>query len=76
MPGNEPRGNSPARFNLISYFYATGSQTTRLFMTLIHAFIPPNLGAQFLEAGPRVEDTVVTSVQPVQGKPIKSQVQP
>lgn len=38
---------------------------------LIYAFIRlpnPNLGAQFLEAGPRVEDPVVTSVQPVQIK--------
>lgn len=75
MPGNEPLGNLQARFNLISYFYATRPQTTRL--PIIYAFIPPNLGAQFLEAGPRVEDPMVISVQPVQGKKIvKSQIQP
>lgn len=36
---------------------------------------PPDLGAQFLKAGPRVEDPVVTSVQPVQANTVKSQAQ-
>lgn len=32
---------------------------------------PPNLGTQFLEAGPRVEDPMVTSIQSVQAKCIQ-----
>lgn len=70
MPGNEPLGNLYTRFNPISYFYATGPQTTRPLYPYLCLYppLPSNLGAQFLEAGPRVEDPMVTSVQPVQGK--------
>lgn len=42
--------------------------SAHLFPISTHVHVPPNLGAEFLETGPSVEEPVVTSVQSVQAR--------
>lgn len=72
LPGSRTEDVGKPGFVSVSQIYASGFQPldypAHLFPTSTHVHIPPNLGAEFLETGPSVEEPMVTSVQSVQAR--------